>query len=144
MTKRFHVEQQISAPAERVWALLTDGPNYTSWNPTVLQLDGSIRVGEKIALVSTVNPKRTFKLNVAEMSPPGASNGGRMIWSDGMPLGLFTGARTYLVDERDGVTTFSMTEEYTGLLSGLITKSIPDMSESFVQFAEGLKTAAEA
>ena len=49
-----------------------------------------------------------------------------------------------MVDERNGVTSFSMTEEYTGLLAGLITKSIPDMSDSFVQFAAGLKAAAEA
>ncbi|MGH1490699.1 MAG: SRPBCC family protein [Acidimicrobiales bacterium] len=145
MSKRFHVEQDISAPAERVWQLLTDGPNYPSWNPAVLELDGTIAVGQRISLVSIVNPKRTFKLNVVEVSAPtSASPSGRMVWSDGMPLGLFTGARTYLVDERDGVTTFSMTEEYTGLLAGLITKSIPDMSDSFVQFAAGLKAAAEA
>ena len=67
-----------------------------------------------------------------------------MVWSDGMPLGLFKGERTYLLDERDGTTTFSMTEEYTGLLAGLITKSIPDMTDSFTEFADGLKAAAEA
>ncbi|MGI9597630.1 MAG: SRPBCC family protein [Acidimicrobiales bacterium] len=139
MTKRYHVERQISAPAERVWALLTDGQNYTSWNPAVVSLDGSIRQGETISLVSVVNPKRTFKLKVAEMSAPD-----RMVWSDGMPLGLFKGVRTYLLDERDGVTTFSMTEEFSGPLSGMITKAIPDMTDSFNQFADGLKKAAEA
>jgi hypothetical protein len=29
-------------------------------------------------------------------------------------------------------------------LSGLITRTIPDMTDSFDQFADGLKTAAEA
>jgi hypothetical protein len=29
-------------------------------------------------------------------------------------------------------------------LSGLITKTIPDMTDSFNQFADGLKAAAEA
>ena len=29
-------------------------------------------------------------------------------------------------------------------LSGLITRTIPDMTDSFNQFADGLKTAAEA
>ena len=38
---------------------------------------------------------------------------------------------------------FSMTEEFTGPLAGLITTAIPDMTESFNQFADGLKTAAE-
>jgi hypothetical protein len=37
-----------------------------------------------------------------------------------------------------------MVEEYTGPLAGLITRSIPDMNESFQQFADGLRAAAEA
>jgi hypothetical protein len=37
-----------------------------------------------------------------------------------------------------------MTEEYTGLLSGLFTKAIPDLTESFNLFADSLKRAAEA
>lgn len=36
-----------------------------------------------------------------------------------------------------------MTEEFTGPFTGLITKAIPDMTESFNQFADGLKAAAE-
>ncbi len=139
MAKRFHVEREIAAPAQRIWDLLTDGPNYTSWNPAVLSLEGPIAQGQTIALVSIVDPKRTFKLKVAEMAAPN-----RMVWSDGMPLGLFTGRRTYLLEEQGETTRFSMTEEFSGPLSGLITKAIPDMTDSFNQFADGLKTAAEA
>ena len=36
-----------------------------------------------------------------------------------------------------------MTEVYTGPLAGLITKTIPDMTDSFDKFADGLKSAAE-
>lgn len=138
MGLRYHVERPINAPVQRVWDLMTDGPGIPSWNPTVISLDGTIAPGETIALTSTVNPKRSFKLKVVEMTAPG-----RMVWSSGMPLGLFKGERTYLMNEHDGVTTFSMTEEYSGLLAGLITKSIPDMTDSFEQFADGLKKAAE-
>ena len=139
MTKRYHVERVINAPADRVWDLLTDGSNYTSWNPAVISLDGSIRLGETISLVSIVNPKRAFKPKVVEMTAPN-----RMVWADGMPLGLFKGRRTYLVDEGDGSMTFSLTEQFSGPLAGLITKTIPDMTDSFNQFADGLKNAAEA
>jgi hypothetical protein len=41
-------------------------------------------------------------------------------------------------------TEFAMQERYSGLLSGLITRAIPDLSESFAQFADGLKRAAES
>ena len=132
------VHRTIDAPPDRVWALLTDGSGFASWNPTVISLDGRIEEGNTIELVSTLNPKRTFKLKVAEMRPPTT-----MRWSDGMPLGLFQGVRTYQLDARDGGTSFTMTEDYSGLLAGLIRRSIPDLAESFDQFADGLKEAAE-
>lgn len=136
---RYHVSRNISAPIADVWALLTDATTYERWNPAVISIEGSIEVGEKISLVSIVNPKRSFSLTVTEMDAPN-----RMVWSDGMPLGLFRGDRTYELVERDGATTFSMTEDYSGLLAPLITKTIPDMTDSFEQFADGLKTASEA
>ena len=103
------------------------------------RIDGTIAPGNTVALVSIANPKRTFKLQITEVTRPN-----RLVWSDGMPLGLFTGERTFLVQPREGVTHFEMTEEYTGLLSGLFTKAIPDLTESFNVFADSLKAAAEA
>ncbi len=120
------------------WELLTDAPGYSDWNPAVVSLDGTIAAGEKIKLVSIVSP-RTFTLKVAELTPPR-----RMVWADGMPLGLFKGERTYTLTPTDsGETEFSMVEEFTGPLAPLITKTIPDMTESFDKFADGLKVAAE-
>jgi uncharacterized protein YndB with AHSA1/START domain len=139
MATRYHVERRIDAPPERVWTLLTDAASYRAWNKAVTSIEGKIAEGSTISLVSIANPKRTFKLHVTEMAAPN-----RMVWSDGMPLGLFTGERTYLVQPREGVTHFEMTEEYTGLLAGLFTKAIPDLTESFDLFADGLKVAAEA
>jgi uncharacterized protein YndB with AHSA1/START domain len=139
MPTRYTVSRRIDAAPEKVWALLTDSASYRAWNRAVISIEGTIATGNTISLVSTANPKRTFKLHVTEMAAPN-----RMIWSDGMPLGLFTGERTYLVQPREGVTHFEMTEVYTGLLSGLFTKAIPDLTESFALFADSLKAAAEA
>jgi hypothetical protein len=61
-----------------------------------------------------------------------------------MPLGLFKGTRTFDLQDRAGATEFTMSEVYSGLLAGLITRSIPDMTESFGQYADSLKRAAEA
>jgi hypothetical protein len=36
-----------------------------------------------------------------------------------------------------------MTEDFTGPLAGLISTSIPDLTDSFDMFADGLKAAAE-
>jgi uncharacterized protein YndB with AHSA1/START domain len=139
MPTRYTVSRRINASPEKVWALLTDTAGYRAWNRAVISIEGTIATGNTVSLVSTANPKRTFKLRVTEMAAPR-----RMVWSDGMPLGLFKGERTYLVEPREGVTHFEMTEEYTGLLSGLFTKAIPDLTESFNVFADSLKAAAEA
>jgi uncharacterized protein YndB with AHSA1/START domain len=139
MAKRYHVSRHIDAPVERVWALLTDASTDRAWNRAVVSIEGPITEGATISLVSIVNPKRTFKLKVTEMTPPN-----RMVWGDSMPTGLFEGERTYRLEEVAGGTEFSMTELLSGPLSGLITRTIPDMTDSFNQFADGLKTAAEA
>lgn len=128
----------IDAPPERVWALLTDAAGYPAWNPTVVSIGGAIAPGEKIRLVSTIDPKRTFTLRVSEFDAPR-----RMEWTSGMPLGLFRGTRTYTLDAAGDGTAFRMVEAFTGPLAPLVTMAIPDLTESFERFADGLKTAAE-
>jgi hypothetical protein len=68
-----------------------------------------------------------------------------MVWSGGMPLGLFTGKRTYtLTPAKDGGVAFAMREEFSGLLAPLITRSIPDLQPAFDAFAADLKRRAES
>ena len=67
-----------------------------------------------------------------------------MVWTGGMPLGLFKGERTYGITPNDnGGVTFSMREAFSGPLSGMVTKSIPDLNPSFAEFAACLKKTAE-
>jgi len=136
--KAYTVTRTITAPPQVVWDLLTDPSSYQEWNPAVLSIEGAMSPGGTIRLVSIASPERTFSLTVAAMQAPVS-----MVWSDGMPLGLFRGVRTYRLDPADSGTAFSMTEEFSGPLAGLITKAIPDLTESFNQFADGLKAAAE-
>lgn len=140
MATQFSVTRRIAAPAERAWALLADTAAWRTWNPTIVSIDGSVALGSRIRLVSKVNPKRAFSLTVTELAPPR-----RMVWADGMPLGLFKGVRTYeITPDGAGACTFSMSEVYSGAMAGMIAKSIPDLGPSFEQFADGLKAAAEA
>ena len=136
--KRYTVSRSIAAPAGVVWQLLTQASTYRDWNPAVVSIEGDMAVGGSVKLVSVADPKRTFSLKVTAFEAPS-----RMVWSDGMPLGLFRGTRTYLVQPAGTGSSFSMTEEFTGPLSGLIARSIPDLNPSFTQFADGLKAGAE-
>lgn len=137
--KRFATSIEINAPAERVWALLTDAKSYPSWNSTVDKVDGEIAAGQKVTVYAKATPGRAFPLKVSTFEPAT-----RMIWSGGMPLGLFTGARTYTLTPKGKAVSFTMTEEFTGLMAPLITRSIPDLQPAFDAFARDLKKAAEA
>jgi len=67
-----------------------------------------------------------------------------MVWSGGMPLGLFQGVRTYTLTKLgNGETRFDMRKEYSGPMLGMIWKSIPDLGPAFQEFAQSLKRAAE-
>jgi hypothetical protein len=135
----YTVKRTIAASPERIWALLVDAESYASWNPAVISLQGRIAEGETIKLLAAVNPKRTFSLKVSGIRPQH-----EMVWAEGMPLGLFRGVRTISLRALgEAETEFTMQEIYSGPLAKLITKAIPDLNESFAQFADGLKRAAE-
>ncbi len=137
--KSFSTSIKIQAAPEKIWAILTDASRWTEWNTTVDRIEGKIAPGEKVTVYVKINPGRGFPLKVREFVSPQ-----RMVWADGMPLGLFKGERTYtLTKQTDGSTEFAMREEFTGLLSGMITKSIPDMQPAFEEFAACLKQRAE-
>ena len=138
MPEGYRVTRSIDAVPETVWGLLTDASSYADWNRSIISIEGSIAAGGTIKLVSIASPKRTFTLKVASVEAPR-----RMVWASGMPLGLFKGTRTFLLEPQGAGTSFSITEAFTGPLAGMIARSIPDLTDSFDQFADGLKAAAE-
>jgi hypothetical protein len=142
--KRFAATATIRARPETIWALLTDAAGYPQWNSTVERIEGHIAAEGKI----TVHAKsatesasgRAFALRVTEFVP-----GRRMTWAGGMPLGLFTGTRNFvLTPTASGDVTFAMDETYRGPLAPLITRSIPNLQPAFDTFAADLKRRAEA
>lgn len=127
----------IKASADKIMALLTNAPGFTKWNSTVVSVEGQIKQGEKIKLVSKLDPKRTFNLKVAQLTPL------TMVWQDGFAP-MFSGVRTFsLKPQSDGTTDFSMVEVFKGIMLPMIKGSLPDFTANFEQYALDLKTAAE-
>src|SRR4051812_42529086 len=130
----------INASPDTIWAILTNGPGYPQWDPGVDRIEGRIALGEKITAFSKVSPGRAFPVKVTEFEP-----GRKMVWSSGMPLGLFKGERTFtLAPQGSGATQFTLREVFTGPLLSVIGRSIPDLTPMFEQFAAGLKSQAES
>lgn len=137
--KTFSATTDIHATPEAIWAILTDASRYTEWDPGMDKLDGLIAAGQTLAIRAKISPNRIFKVKVSEFIA-----GRKMVWRSGMPLGLFKGVRTFLLEpQADGKTRFSLQEEFSGPLLPLIGGSLPDMNPVFAAFAEGLKKRAE-
>jgi hypothetical protein len=136
--KVFATKISIKATPEKIWGILTDAPAWPSWNTTITKVDGSIALGNKVTLYTKKTAGRAFPVKVAQFEAPK-----RMVWSGGMPLGLFKGERVYELTPKGGEIEFFMREEYTGLMAPMIVKSIPDLQPDFEEFAQCLKARAE-
>lgn len=126
------IEADINAPARVVWAILTTAQNYTTWNSTIISIDGDIALGNTIKLVSKLDPKRTFKLKVKEFVPNQT-----LAWGDPM------GKRTYTLEDKSGVTHFTMIEKIGGPVFPLFASKIPSFDQSFDTFVADIKKEAE-
>lgn len=130
----------VQSDPDAVWAVLIDAHGLGTWDSGIDRVEGRIAPGERITVHASLTPGRTLPVKVTEFSPPT-----RMVWSGGMPLGLFRGVRTFTVSQRpNGVSRITVREEYTGALLGMMWRSMPDLGPSFEQFVRGLKKKVEA
>jgi hypothetical protein len=139
--KQYSTTVSIRATAEAVWAILTDGAGYSNWNPEISRVDGQMMLGKKIKahVVLHGGKVQPVSVRVIELEPMR-----RMVWKAGMPLGLFTGLRTFnLTAHEAGIVEFTMLVQFRGLMSGLIAKSLGDRQPNIDAFAAGLKKWAE-
>ena len=130
--------REIAAPPARVWALLTDAPNYPRWNSTVTSLQGRIAAGETLRL-RVPGAAREFAPRVSVFSPER-----RMVWRGGF-WPMLEGVRVFELERMDGgQTRFSLSETFRGLILPLVASQMPDFAPIFERFAADLKEAAEA
>lgn len=123
----------IHANQDRVWSLLTHASDFPRWNSTVLSIEGSIAPGQTIALTSSLDPKRIFKLNIIIFEP-----NKRLVWGDRM------GKRIFTLTSEGPQTIFQMSETIGGPLFPLFARMIPSFNDAFEQFAQDLKKEAES
>ena len=137
--KTYSASATIHATPDAIWQILTDAPRYPEWDPWAIRIDGTIAAGGKIKAYTKLAPERAFPVKVTAFEP-----GERMVWSGGMPLGLFKGERTFtLTANAEGGVDFTVAEVFSGPLLPLFARSLPDMTEPFQDFVAGLKARAE-
>lgn len=137
--KSFVATTKITRPPEAIWAVLTDATSYSDWATGVHHLEGQIEDGAVLKLFTVSKPNRPMKLKVSHLEKPKT-----FTLSGGLPLGLFRGDRTVtLTSQPDGTTEFKMSEVFSGFLSPLMERMIPDLTDSFKAYAEALKQKCE-
>jgi len=76
----YEARSMIASSPEAVWAVLTDGAAWPSWDSGVDGVDGQIAPGETIRIRSQAASGRGFPVKVTDFDPPA-----RLRFSGGMP-----------------------------------------------------------
>lgn len=131
--------ETIQASPERIWEILTDAAGYPEWDSGITNVEGSIAADGHITVYSAGDADG-HDITITDLA-----DRQRMVWEEGMPLGLFREVRTFrLLSEVEGTTRFSMSDEVSGPFTVLRRKSLARVQERLDRFAAGLKDAAEA
>lgn len=135
--KSFEAEAMIYARSSTVWDIITDDSNYTVWDSGITRIDGQVRNGGTIRIRTRTGGNRSFRLRVQQI--PGEV----MTWTGALPLGLFTGVRTFTLSPHGGKTHLRVKEEFSGPLLGLVWKAVPDLGQNCTAYVNAVKERAE-
>lgn len=137
--KHYKASTTIHANAQDIWKALLDGASYPTWDPGMVRVEGEIAKGKKVKFFTKFQPDQAFAVKVTAFEP-----NQKLVLTGGIPLGLFKSERTHtLTAQPDGTTHFQTEESFTGLLAPVLAAKIPDLTESFQAFADGLKRFVE-
>lgn len=142
--KEIRTELVIKASPSVVWSVLTDFPNYPSWNPFIKWIKGNAQQGAKItARIEPPNASgMTFKPTLLIVK-----KNQELRWLGHLFIpGLFDGEHIFeLYENSDGTTTFVQREEFRGLLVGVFQKMLDTSTlQGFDAMNRKLKERAEA
>ena len=135
-------EIEIEAPVDRVWQALINTADY-SWNPFIHRLDGKLAVKEKLQVeIEPPNGRAmTFKPTVLEVEPAT-----RLRWIGRFLLpGLLDGEHTFELQALSGDRTrFIQSERFSGVLVGLLGRTLDKTEEGFAAMNAALKVKVES
>jgi hypothetical protein len=136
-------EIEIDAPAERVWAILTDFDRFPEWNPFIRKIAGKAEPGAKLEVRIEPQSGRgmTFRPTVLAAEPQR-----ELRWLGRVLLpGLFDGEHSFRLEPfAGGRVRFVQSERFSGVLVPLFRGTLGRTEEGFVQMNEALKRQAEA
>ena len=130
---------QIPATPETIWNVLTDFESYGEWNPFIQSIEGIPAKGEQlIATIDGMKMKPTL-LDVTTNK--------KLEWLGSLLFkGIFDGQHCFeLIDNEDGTTTFNHSEQFNGILVGLLKSKLDnEIKSGFEAMNEALKRRTQS
>lgn len=132
----------IDAPPAQVWRVLTDLPNYGTWNPFIRESSGELAVGAR--LTNKLHPSSgrpiTFRPTVLVADEDRELRWiGRLI----MP-GVFDGERSFTLTPLDGGgTRLVQSETFRGVLVPFAGRMIAGTEQDFALLNDAMKRHVE-
>lgn len=129
----------IHANPQQVWKVFSDFDSYAAWNPFIKSISGKLEPGKSFrAEIGTM--KFRPKLLRFEV-------GKEMTWIGRLLIpGIFDGKHSFVLEEQnDGTTLFMQSEEFSGILVGMLRKRLDtEILQGFQAMNKELKLRAEA
>jgi hypothetical protein len=138
MAKQIKTSITINASKEKIWEILTDFEKYPEWNSFIKSVSGDVKVGNQIVIKLQGMTFKPVVLNFKENS--------ELKWLGHLWFkGLFDGEHKFkLTDNGNGTTDFEQSENFSGILVKLFSKSLDkDTKNGFEQMNKELKLRAE-
>jgi hypothetical protein len=140
--RKISTTTEIEAPAEAVWAQLTDTAAYPTWNPFIQSLTGRLAVGEKLTarIAAPGGKPMTFRPTVIAFE-----ENHHLEWLGRLVLpGVFDGRHSFTLEPVPGGTRLTQAETFTGILVPLLGSTLTKTGEGFRQMNEALRARAMA
>ena len=135
-------EIQITAPAARVWSILTDFKSYPSWNSFIQEIAGKAEVGAllTVKIVPPGHKPMTFKPRVLAAAP-----NRELRWLGRIMLpGLFDGEHSFELSDNSQSCLFRQSEEFSGILVPLMgAKMFEATRQGFMAMNDALRKRAQ-
>lgn len=141
--KELRTAIEIDAPADAVWAILTDLGQFAAWNPFIPEAEGEVREGArlKVRIAPPGGKAMTFTPTVTKVEP-----GREFRWLGRLLLpGLFDGEHIYEIEPlAEGGVRLVHREAFRGVLVPLFWKNLDTRTrQGFEAMNAALKQRAE-
>ena len=138
--QRIERSVDIAAPADEVWAVLTDFAAYPEWNPFIRELTGTAAEGETLSVaITSGDSEMTFAPTVLAAKP-----GSELRWLGRVYVpGLLDGEHAFTLEPIPGGVRLTQSETFSGVLVPFFGGAI-DVGEDFAAMNEALRDRAES